>query len=400
MFVNKIFEDITNAWELDQCHPNRGRIHKPVPEKNHLRAVFETAFHASLKREEEKPIAFSLAILPREKFEEEQKQRKQMIMRFAPPIDLTPESLVKLAPAFSPKTTALVVQPKGEDRCEVWGAVAFKKSSSRFDEIPAAYRGYNFFRPDVMMITTVSAGVLRISRGDGIIGYFENGKISRATPDPFASNAMGSHIINCIANDVGYRTHQNNYWHIYRDSLNYLISETSSRGHGGTVIIIPDPLKGNYEGSILKRYPIEQDLQIEDLILKFLVPPNRVPESLIFSVLNCQLIAERLEILAQMACIDGALVLSSSFDLIAFGAQLNADVWNKKVLSGPDGFGGGGGEFKTAGLGTRHSSAINFIGNCSGVGFVISQDGPVRGFAKKDNGTVLCWSDCRLSMFV
>jgi hypothetical protein len=78
-----------------------------------------------------------------------------------------------------------------------------------------------------------------------------------------------------------------------------------------------------------------------------------------------------------------------------------ASKWGKRILVGPDGFGGGGKEFDASTLGNRHNSTIDFVGACPGcIGFVVSQDGPIRGFARKDNDTILCWRDCRVSMFV
>jgi hypothetical protein len=66
------------------------------------------------------------------------------------------------------------------------------------------------------------------------------------------------------------------------------------------------------------------------------------------------------------------------------------------VVTGPDGFGEGGGEvLNPARLGMRHNSALAFAGAVDGsIAFVISQDGPVRVFVKSDESTLLYWPDC------
>ncbi|MGB7291958.1 MAG: hypothetical protein WBD99_07290 [Thermodesulfobacteriota bacterium] len=107
-----------------------------------------------------------------------------------------------------------------------------------------------------------------------------------------------------------------------------------------------------------------------------------------------------LDAIAQLACIDGALIISTQFNVVAFGSKLSAPKWSGSVLIGPDGFGGGGGIFDVSKLGTRHNSAINFVGSCTdSIIFVISQDGPIRGFAYQDSNTIFCWPDCSVSMF-
>jgi hypothetical protein len=99
--------------------------------------------------------------------------------------------------------------------------------------------------------------------------------------------------------------------------------------------------------------------------------------------------------------VDGALVITEKFEVLSFGATLRAPRWKGQVVVGPYGFIDGGEEFEHRMLGTRHHSVMNFIGECAeSIGFVISQDGPIRGFIKKDAETLLCWPDCRVSMFI
>lgn len=51
-------------------------------------------------------------------------------------------------------------------------------------------------------------------------------------------------------------------------------------------------------------------------------------------------------------------------------------------------------------LGTRHNSALNFVGSIEGaVAFVASSDGPIRALVKSTEEKVWYWPDCRVSMF-
>ena len=94
-----------------------------------------------------------------------------------------------------------------------------------------------------------------------------------------------------------------------------------------------------------------------------------------------RLILEHLQRLAQLSTVDGALILTSALELVAFGAKLQAPTWNGKPLLGPDGWGNASGDtFSSQRYGTRHNSAIDFAAACKGsIVFVISQDGPYSG---------------------
>ena len=65
MFEDRIIQDIIDAWQHDQDHLERGRRQRSIPDFDSVRVLIETAFLASLKREEDRSITFSLALLQR-----------------------------------------------------------------------------------------------------------------------------------------------------------------------------------------------------------------------------------------------------------------------------------------------------------------------------------------------
>ncbi|MDD4909528.1 MAG: hypothetical protein PHR44_02445 [Candidatus Omnitrophica bacterium] len=403
MFEENIFKKILETWSSDQHHPYRDRRKKPLPSITDLKIMIETLFLASLKREEGGWLTFATVLLAKDKLEQELKtsERKQLILNFDKSIPFIESSITKLASAFDPKISALIVGPRegNSNEYEIWGVMFFRPSHNRFNEISAGMPEFSYFRPDLMMVTVVSPGSLIISRGDSRIGHLTAGTFVAATPTPFTSHAMGNYIIECIKGDEGYKKYQNSYWHIFRDSIEYLLSEVSVRGHGGTLIIVPGHMKKECSKGYVEKYPFDRNLEIEKIILKLLNLPVR--HSVPFDILLYRLLSERLSFLAQLSSVDGALIITSNFNPISFGATLNSGEWNGKVIIGSDGFNSGGKELNTANFGTRHSSALNFVGNFYGVvGFVISQDGPIRGFIRKDDNTILCWPDCGISMFI
>lgn len=406
MFEEAISNKIINAWEKDQSHPYRGRKQKPLPDIKDIRVLVETAFWASLKREEDRFITFSIALLSKDNVAEEERTsgRKQIILPFDDSLPFSVESLTKIAPAFDYRTTSLIVAPVDDKKTEyeIWGAMFFDATTpttSRFNEIPVAILELNFSRPDVIMVTAVSPGSLMISRGDSQIGRFVLGNFMEAIPNPFYSRAMGSYIKNQIKNDSLFKEFQSDYWILYRNTLDFLLAKASSRGHGGTIILIPDKKVKNYSEFFVSKYSFSESLSLEPL-LRTLLLVSRSRDSLYIVALNRKF-SERINLFAQLSCIDGALIISNRLQLISFGSTLTAPKWTKYIFTGPDGFGGGGKKFDTSKLGTRHNATINFVGAYpDSIAFVVSQDGPIRGFVRKDKETILCWPDCRVSMFV
>jgi hypothetical protein len=166
------------------------------------------------------------------------------------------------------------------------------------------------------------------------------------------------------------------------------------------IVLIPQRSLQHYEHErrFTYEYRFSRELGLRDLFIRLIEGP---PGSMSGQIALRKLIKERLQLLAQLAAIDGALLLTDELDLISFGVTLNAPVWEGTVLIGPDAFGGGGDIFAHTKLGTRHSSAIDFIGKCPDcVAFVVSEDGPIRGIVQRDSSTLLCWPDCTESMFV
>lgn len=397
MFDENIFQAIQRVWEQDQKHPFRDRKQKPIPNINDLRRIIEVSFFASLRREEDRPLTFAIALLPKW----EVASSRQIIMSFNESLPFTVDSIQKLSPAFDHQITALIVGPKTEERkdYELWGAMYYHSSPKYYQQIPFGVE--LIFRPNVLMVTVTTAGSLLFSRGNTQLCRFVDGKIIPSVPTPFSSKAMGNYIIEIIKNDFGFKKFENSYWHEFRSSIEHLLSETSLRGHGSTIILLPNDYLESYASKYIAKYGFKGRLRIEELIIQRLSYDNVDPIYTLAKLALGKLIIERLSILAQLSCIDGALLLTSNFRVVSFGATLHACEWHGDVIIGPDAFGGGGQLFNVKTYGTRHNSAINFIGECPrAIGFVISQDGMIRGFVRKDEHTILCWLDCMLSMFV
>jgi hypothetical protein len=404
MFAISTIEEIIETWIADQKHPERYRKQKPIPDITDVRFLVETAFWASLKKEEDSTISFAIALMTREEVEQEFELsgRRQLIMTLERSLPLSVDNLTKIAPAFNPQHTALIIASENNDKSNyrIWGAMYFSSLSNPLKEIPVWIEDQTFVRPDVFMVTAISPGSLMISRGNSQIGRFVSGEFIKAVPTPFSSWAMGNYIKNIYSDNSNTDFFKPNFWHTFSASLDYLLSEISSRSHGASLIIVPDFCTAEYRNSYSRRYAFPESLQINAMLQALIQLPTDTDNSILRLGYNKK-ISERLCALSQLACVDGALVITEKFEVLSFGSTLRAPRWKGRVIVGPYGYSGGGEEFEHHMLGTRHHSVMNFVGECSeSIGFVISQDGPIRGFIKKDPETLLCWPDCRVSMFI
>lgn len=406
MFDKAIIEQIMDSWVSDPVEPGATAIPDIPFSREDIEYLVETAFLSSLKKEEDRPITFSLVFLSKKRAAKAfgDPTRKQLIMTFDQSFPLTVDSLSKVSPAFDPRFTSLVVAPPADEsrkRYEIWGAMFFNALPSYFDHIPEGRDGEIYRRPNVFMITSVTPGSLIISKGDTQIGRFVAGKFIKATPSPFYVKAMGGFLFNKMKRDADFITKDVANWKVFIHCLDYLLSEISSRSHGASLLIVPENKLPLYNDSFTAKYIFRENLKIYELISESLTIDGQSEDVAMQRLSYNRKIAERLQVLAQFASVDGALILTGTFRIISFGATLKAPKWKGRVFEGPDGKSRGDRIFDHQLLGTRHNSMIDFIGKCSdSIGFVISQDGPIRGLVRKNMKTMYCWPDCRVSMFI
>jgi hypothetical protein len=103
-------------------------------------------------------------------------------------------------------------------------------------------------------------------------------------------------------------------------------------------------------------------------------------------------IFELAHLIAALASVDGAVVMSKRFELLGFGGEISGALPAvRTVLRTLDLEGKRTAEQSTDGVGTRHRSAYRLCNVLpEAVAVVVSQDGNVR-FVKRTDGGVACW---------
>jgi hypothetical protein len=109
MIEESIIRDIIECWAADQAHPHHGRAQRPSPNLVEVKEFIETSFLASLKREENRPVRFSLVLASPSDLTGQPHRYQYELHRFETPLPFTVESIRKFAPAFDPSRSAIAV---------------------------------------------------------------------------------------------------------------------------------------------------------------------------------------------------------------------------------------------------------------------------------------------------
>ena len=405
MFDRKLIDQVITLW--NKASDVRGS----APPFLMVKTIMETVFLAGLYREEDRPVQIMVSLLEPEFFDQRGPAGESLLLCWEKRQPFSVHALKKLAPAFDPITTALAVcqAPAGaEYGLDIWGAVfTSTRGGGRFDSV-----ALSLTPPEVLTVASKKTGTLTVYRGSEVIARFHSGQFFTPIATPFSANLMGWTLLHGIRTHPEFRRNGMDYWNLYRDFLTLLLTEMSNRGVGGTIIWIPEHMTDWEKLGIEPRHvmsfspegaPLLEDLYHTEQQLQASMEAyqrNQLSSNCLIVeeiVLECKRrIIEHAELLAQLTRVDGAMILSSRLQPLAFGSVLDVPQWRGDIMHGLS-------NTQDAVLhpvnmisyGTRHSSAVNFVGRNSGsLAFVLSQDGPVTGLACKDTQTVYWWPDC------
>jgi hypothetical protein len=391
-----LIQSVVEAWRQDQEHPARRRVTRPLPSASLLGEFIGAAFFASIKQEEGRPLSFSAVLLSQSEAALPSGRYLSEILCLESPVPFTASLIPKLAPALDPRHSSLAVTQHPDSLC-CWGILSYRPTVDTFTHVPVGVEDVYYSRPDYFTVSSTSPGSLTFSRGNSMLGRYVSGHFVPATPTLFTTISLGKHLKRLIEKTEAGKDHGDLYWQYAQKAIEVLLGETSRRGHGATIVFLdaysPDAATLRYSGGHVLNGKQRLGARIERCVDK---------SDILRHVAWGKLAFETLQRVAQLATIDGALVINSKFDVLTFGAKLTAEPWKGATKIGPDGWGiWTGRRFDLSQYGTRHQSAVDFAGACADcVVFVVSQDGPIRAFVREGDSTVLCWLDCSASMFV
>lgn len=335
-----------------------GHVHlAPLVLERHIQAIIDITFWASLRKEEGRSPKISLAFLP--------PVPTGQAMIFEKRLRLTPDMLIKLAPAVERPGIHLGVWPEGEELV-IWGATRY---------IPGL----------CFVLEVVEPGLLVVKHRhlDGF-GKFANVAILKGEEIKIVDEHTGN-LPDCpalITSLLGFPTPYS--WNQSTNILIQLAISMRAHGRGGSLLVVPTN-STKWQKSIIQpiKYAVSPPFCVlSDLIRK----EEKEKKEDQWQGTMRQAVAG----VAGLTAVDGATIISDQYDVLAFGAKIGRPegknpiekivmtepvVGNQPVIMHP-----------AANGGTRHLSAAQFVHDQQdAIALVASQDGRF---------TIFAWSPC------
>lgn len=341
----------------------------------HVTQAMQAAYFASIRREEGEKVLPHLALLSDETLHRLEKQAS--ILHFENPTTLTPEALRKRCLAFRRSTSCFLAVPS-ETGLAIRGVAnvgwAADQDNLRPTHVPLLRFDCEDAGTVVVAFERTRLGILRdgsffSSRGS----IFTNVGFKRSLTSTF--QRLSTSVDRTLA---------------FIASLSHVIRTAMSYGLGGTIVVVDEFRPLEFSECFEAGEVVRLELRKND--------HGQTPAGVVRDVLDTeaaqthpdQLSQARrahLEFVARLACVDGALILGPTLQPIRFATKLRAPPSEEPVFLG--------GDLNhqspsiLQGVGTRHSSALNFVSHVKrAIAFTISSDGPVSAFS---------WLDGRLS---
>jgi hypothetical protein len=324
-----------------------------IPEAASIERIINAAFWASLRREEGRSPKISIALLSQE--------RAGTSLRVERHLPLDPDTLVRLAPAVERPGIHLGVWRgrNGGDggELEIWGATR---------TIPPLCMVLEVVEPGLLVIKHRRADPegkfanVAVLEGDQVKIVDGEGTLASECPD-FVTTLLGFDPASGTSDSV----------------LLPLALSMRAHRHGGSLLVVPHDTE-KWRESILWPVPYA------------VAPPFSKLGELVHAGARDEQFREAIDAIGGLTAVDGAVVLSNRWDVLAFGAKIGRregvpsveEVLVREPILGQEPF-----AIKPSELGgTRHFSAAQFVHEQrDSLALVASQDGRF---------TVFGWSTC------
>lgn len=401
------------AWAHDQNHQHRGREKRELPSVEDFGLLLDEVFQASLYQEEGESIQTSVSWLSRQQFEAEEIPRRRdtpLCLKFDAPIRLEARNLAKLNGVAGGRTSSLLAHHENGAPV-IWGICYSMGSSGPIGQIPAGGQYTRHIRPDCPTATITGIGSIELTRGDSVIAHIDRGKYLPTQPSVMTSYMLGQYLYALIAVSVDFQSRRfvsagdaekvSSLLH----PLELLLSVISQRKIGSTIVLLPGASVPQTQTVSSTAWPVSGSLEISSLLFERTrfqqqMQASRDMTGALFKLQIDQALTHRIRSLVDLAAIDGALILTPDFEVVSFGTKLRASKWKGSIEHGPIIFPVERQLLDFSRLGTRHNSAVDFVGAVPGaIAFVASADGPIRGIVKSTEDKLWYWPDCRITMF-
>ncbi len=392
-----------------------------LPDEAALEELLSVAYHASLLHEENRPVQFRLLVgdpasIPADTGPPEGLHR----LRFTEPRTFNEAELRRLAPAAKYHRALIGVSRVG-DAFGIWGVV---QSGPRWLESARGGRAPPSPVPsDAIVVSVREVGHVIVNVGDVKLAELRAGHIVGSSLDVFDAEWMRAQF-DSYRRELGVE-HQRNMGGrgvaldfegmrtISQQMVKRLLATMRDAHHGGMIVYVPQACVAQLlRGALHLKYAFADDdarRRYRTLMLGVMrelslagaeiePPPDSVgyalyQHSLRESIVSLdEAIFEMSQLLAGLADVDGAVVLTDKLEVLGFGAEIIGALPDvTTVRHAHDLEATAYDVVPIEGVGTRHRSAYRLCAYEPGcLTIVVSQDGGVQ-FVKSLDGAVTVW---------
>ena len=385
--------------ELSRRIASRGLFKTPTEQE--LQALVEVAYFASLTGEELRLCPFTIAFFSKSDTAIIPVQHGWSPIIFREPRPFSVPELSKLSPAMDFSQTILCVSKGATGELEIWGAIIISRSMHKFRT--GLSPGCSFSGPPRLHIRVSGPGNLIFEEGiTRLLEYRQGVEIKDPLPVLQEDGPVFRFLQSYKCPDIRPI--------LYPFSL--LARRILNLGHGGMVLLVNDlQVEAAKNFLDIKYEQAHEDNYLMELGRWASVAEHWRSESYLcpdksdWRLRNHEIsvalanIQEATDAYANLAMVDGALVLTTSFKLIGFGARIKGD-------SPPDAYralNAYGSRVRNIDLrqfGTRHNAAAAFIKQCpDSLVYVCSEDGVASVFMNRADKVVL-WRPVDLEVII
>ncbi|WP_254509471.1 putative sensor domain DACNV-containing protein [Anatilimnocola floriformis] len=428
-YPHELAQFVRDRWDSATASISDGSL---LPDTAILENFFSGCYHASMLREEERPVTFrAILASPTLFFADDQPPEGLLRLDFSRSYRFHPSELRRLSVAADSHRTLIGVQPDKSEGggLRIWGLI---NSGTRWLRDVEGGRLAGPSLPPVPVVRVEAPGSIEVYKVHELVGKLLGGKLSGARRDLFDSAWLPVQFVQfrerlLEQHEVARKCARaaGSEWAPLQPSLPRQISERMMKRvismlrearHGGTIVFVPTEKANDLaipDSYVDVKYSFANGpgrLSFPDLIVTIL---NRLAQVQGSSDQNPhepvgwqhfeattdtklalldEALFETAHLIANMAAADGAVVLTKQHELLGFGGMISGKLPSvKTVVKALDLEGEIVVEEEIGNVGARHLSAYRLTSGMPGaVAMVISQDGGVR-FVCQKQGRVTYW---------
>lgn len=404
---------LSSLWDSKPFFPKWPRVE--LPPKTVLDQLLDVCFHASMLTEEGRPTVFRVAFLDSSAKVTPQEGPVAPVTKytFRDSIPFTEAELRRLAPVADPRRILIAVENVGsatQPRLQIYGLIDIGMA---LWEMARHERSMGHSSPEALIVSSSRPGELNISRSDRPVARLRDGKIVspsesvllRGPVADFFAGADSEFIRNaCQLSEIDQDPGEDDgLAFAHMTFVESILLYTAEMRHGGTLLFVPEEMTHD-DSRLLSRVHIKYVLPStwpRDALVSSMAARLEHNSAIDYLSERQSVRRERLEALevladrqqayedaaldaarfiASLSAVDGAVVLTDTFRIIGFGAEVTASfTGTDNIHIAQDAEGTETNEASFVGYGTRHRSAFRFAASMeSAVAFVMSQDGGIK----------------------